>query len=608
MLRGRTSRFFVCGVVCLALSVSTALAQQATKKAPPTKKAASGKAAPATKKSTTKRGYSQASSKAGFADERAIKEHQTSLRRILLGQQAWDKTAQDAVDKWYKLHTLLEFGNPANISRLPALRASMRKELKGIKSPEAAKYVKASVLDYMGRFAASANNFHPAVRYNAMLAIGDLNEAEAGTRIGPMRLAVPDPMSDAFDVLVTTFRSRDQIDAVRIAAQVGLLRHAKLDFARPPARRMTQENRTLLVGTMYQFLRSAAPTTRSPEGHTWMQRRAIEIIAALDAVGERPEVVDELQRIVADESAPRSLRCTAAEALGRWLPDSRVRFDPKTLSTNLGRIGVEAFETELALIAKILQDDELRAQIRALVSDTSGTSGTLGTGTMTGATGGMTGMADAMQMSKQMGGGGAGGGEGTDGMEGMPGMGNYSQFFGGGEEGGTEGIEGTEGEDPLLAGPQDPRVTRSRRRLKYQLACIKAGLDGIAKVKAVEPQKAEIEQVAKAIESAYKTTDPPRGDLPTLQQSLKQGLVVLAFLRPADASGLDASETLEGPAAPGPPAPAPAVPAPVAPNAEAAAPSAPAAPGEEPATSAPAPSAPAAPGEEGAATPPAPGA
>ena len=56
------------------------------------------------------------------------------------------------------------------------------------------------------------------------------------------------------------------------------------------------------------------PANRDAKIHAWMQRRAIETVAALGAVGPRPEVNKAIERIMLDPNADILLRCTAASA------------------------------------------------------------------------------------------------------------------------------------------------------------------------------------------------------------------------------------------------------------------------------------------------------
>lgn len=604
MLLGRKSSCFVCLFVGLSISVSALLAQQPTTKKAPAKKATTKKTAPAKKapqgkasgtakktgSTTTK--YKEYPPKP-FKDDRAQKDHEKKVLAILKGQLPLDATGKADLDRWYREGKLLELTTFANISRLPALREEL---LKSFRRAEAGPgdYAKGRILERLHKFS-QAGSLHPAVRYNSMLLIGEMNDIEYGARDARGRAAaIPDPMQLALDTMVLEFRSTTQLDAVRIAAQIGILRHAKLDHARTANRKLDAQKRDAIVGYMFAVVTTKPPAGRTPEGHTWMQRRAIEIMAAFDAVGRSARITSTLEDIVADDTAPTSLRCSAAEALARWLPDSKIKYKAQTPS-NLARIGAQAFQNELALVMKIRQQDGLKAQIRALIGDKSG------------------GGSAATTM-------GDGGGDTDGGMDFSQFM-EQSQSQGGGGLA-TAGDEGSEADIP--AGPLDPRVTRSCRRLKYQLACIRAGLIGMGDITALEPQKPAIDNVVAAIDQAYEKTNPA-GDLSDLERSIKAGLLALNDYLPEDTS---IEETLgaevpgepgipTAPGEPGTPTAAPAEPgtptatAPGEPGAATKGPGEPAAAEAPPAKAGEsvAPKAPAAPGEPAAAgEPPPPGA
>ena len=71
------------------------------------------------------------------------------------------------------------------------------------------------------------DNFHPVVRYNAMLLISSLNDQDP-VRVGPSR-ATPEPMLRALPVILDEFQKPENSDAIRAAALVGLVRHLDWD-------------------------------------------------------------------------------------------------------------------------------------------------------------------------------------------------------------------------------------------------------------------------------------------------------------------------------------------------------------------------------------------
>ena len=67
----------------------------------------------------------------------------------------------------------------------------------------------------------SSGNYHPAVRFNALLIVGQLNEKESGFSNDPA-----EPLAAALDVLIAQLEKPDQMDALQLASWIGILRHS----------------------------------------------------------------------------------------------------------------------------------------------------------------------------------------------------------------------------------------------------------------------------------------------------------------------------------------------------------------------------------------------
>ncbi|MEX0820256.1 MAG: hypothetical protein WD070_11715 [Pirellulaceae bacterium] len=453
------------------------------------------------------------------------KAGQQQVSRIMRAQQqSLDDKSKAVLDAYYRKIIFREFTTKENWGRLPELRDELLRDLRGARNPQALQYLMALTFQQMQAFTQSKFALHPAVRYNAMLLLGELNASERGAKGADGRpSAYPDPLPAALDAMVAEYQNPDQIDAVRVAALVGIDRHAKLDLARPENRRIAGAKKKVIVDEMLALLNAVPPEGRTAAGHTWMQRRAIDILGALGMVGVYPEANAALERIVADKKAPISLRCTASEALAQWAPNSN-KIDASAVSRNLGLIAVKACKDELDRMASLVTQEEDMKKLRELIKKANpAATGQFG-GTMAGGGEGM------MQGAggEMYGGGGeemyGGGGAGED-------------MYGGGGEmmGGDMGMYGgmmPGGLEPEI--PTDPRIIWSQRRLKYQLTCVKRGLDGMVIAGKASPHEKVVDQVSKAVQAALKLTDPPadKPDLEGLTKSIQKGIRGLAFLAP----------------------------------------------------------------------------
>ena len=160
-------------------------------------------------------------------------------------------------------------------------------------------------------------NFHPAARMNAMLIIGDLNRKEAVQAVPPQP---PEPLVEAVPVMIDELADPKQIDAVKVAAMVGLLRHVQADVrqrgpqggAQQPQRIDDATRNRINQVTLDILNLKDPPPGRTPEGHAWMQRRAIDILAVMGTISSDVNAAQTIEAMISNPDAPVSLRCTAA--------------------------------------------------------------------------------------------------------------------------------------------------------------------------------------------------------------------------------------------------------------------------------------------------------
>lgn len=313
-----------------------------------------------------------------------------------------------------------------------------------------------------------AANYHPAVRYNAMLIIGRLNSREAVTVGGK---ALPIPFEPARKFMLAEFKNPDQIDAVRVAALLGLQRHAQLEGQQP---RMQPADRKEIVDLALAIVADPAPDNRSEEGHAWIQRRAMDILGELRDPGVDNEVALALKSIVDDDKAPLAMRCTAAVAYGR-LNFPPAKLDPAEAMQSVADVAVTAVYDELAWI-----DGELK-RLKELRDRPKLSAGG----------GGIPGM--------NMGGMVPDAGADPGGM--MPDAGGMlpGDFFPGG---GADPLG--KGADPKL---QKYQISRSRLRLKYPINCVQEAVRGLQRYSDSDPkQKDFADKLSGELAALYRAT------------------------------------------------------------------------------------------------------
>jgi len=272
-------------------------------------------------------------------------------------------------------------------------------------------------------------NYHPVVKYNAMLIIGQLNSQVVLTNEGR---TVPVPLPAALTFMVNAIQSGTETDAILLASWIGVLRHVRLNRLN---QNIAGSDIVTIAGEAMKLLNQATPpANRSAAGHVWLQRRVIDVLAMIGQDDQK--ILPKILSIMRDEKAAMSLRLTAARALKYFNYSPSTQVPVESTSNALGTLIVRICRNE---IDRVDQEKALAAlQEASGVSDTEGDMG------MGGAMGGMGGAMGGM-------GGAMGGG------------------MGGGMGGALGGMGGTSDVISMLEPKEKRQVDYTRRILVYQL-------------------------------------------------------------------------------------------------------------------------------------------
>lgn len=369
-----------------------------------------------------------------------------------------------------------------------------------------------------------------------MLLIGDLNEQEPAT-VGANQTP-PKPLPKALDIMLTEFDNPQQIDAVRLACLVGILRHAELTRV---GMEIPEASRQKITTSCLTLLAAAQPPAgRSKDGHVWMQRRAMEILGALGSPGPNGEVAQALDQFVRDEKgASLRMRCTAADALGRLEFPSDPGLDVDKTARGLGTITISVCRTHGDRFKERLQERDMGGGAYWGYGGYGGESARPPAavpgnpyGRGAGATsrdGGGRPSSGYQTARSGRGRGAAGGGYGYDGY---------------GAAGGLE-------EEPEI--PEDPLLTEARRALKHHLGCVKNGLSGTEKL---APQHDGVKELKQIVDGLLASLDKEELDAAQLLEAVDERATQLET-----AFGIPGPESKSPGGWPGPPGPPPNVPA-----------------------------------------------
>jgi len=193
--------------------------------------------------------------------------------------------------------------------------------------------------------AIARDNFHPAVRYNAALIIGLLDQRYAG--IGANALP-PVPLPDATAELLELVE-QDEVPvrdatvpippSVKAAAWIGLERHARFGMQAEYMDRATQAA-LAVIGV-------AEPQEEvSSDVHHWMKCMAARMLAAQSATGPTAEIQQALAGLIADNEMGLEDRCCAAELLKKIDYKGAADLDGSATVLALGQLAQDVLEEE----------------------------------------------------------------------------------------------------------------------------------------------------------------------------------------------------------------------------------------------------------------------
>ncbi len=407
-------------------------------------------------------------------------------KAVFLGQESLARSDAE-LKKWYK-ELLLAMARTQEDVML--VRQELLKDLKNARTEELRVFLR----DYLFATAPKLIAFpqaSPAAKVNAMLLVGELNAVEgqrSGTSPSP-----PVPLPDARKVMLDELDNPNQIDAVKVAALVGLVRHVELEMITSGGQNLRSDQvagATRIVQSMLNILQTPPPSSPGRiAGHHWMQRRAVEILGLFESAGPNGQIAAALDKVLQDKANPLWLRCAAVKALGRLTLGGQTPLNPDQTVKAIGMLAVDSCQAEVARLEQWVKKQESLVQ-----QDQFGDR--------------------AFRGPRQS----------TRGVHivGEPGRGSEP---GRGEPGrGEPGRDSSDTEEPVKA-PGFEVVLATRRRLKDQLGCIQSGLSaesgrGLRALAGGGAAQALIDQIDTDIKSILNDLDTSEIEPSELRQSI----------------------------------------------------------------------------------------
>jgi hypothetical protein len=370
--------------------------------------------------------------------------------------------------------------------------------------------------------------FHPAVRYNAILIIGFLNEKEPNRATGTRQ--TPVPYVPALSTLLEELKKPGNNEAVRVGALLGISRHLEWDNFKEAATKMQAPVRKEIIDELNSIVNTNVPPAgRSAEGQTWLRRRALEALGHANAVAVDPGFTSLLEKIIKEDTEPISLRCTAAEVMSHL--DFQAAPPPVTQTAkDLGYLALYACHSELLRLDGLKKKDEELLKVSGgaaggpgMAMPGGGGGGMMPGGMPGGATPGGSPMGGMMPGGAMPGGAGmAGGGMAPA----MPGTGGRKTP--GATGGGMGGMFG--GKDTVVD-PRAYRIDYSKRRLRAELYTVQlalgpkkkdASVKGLTTFAKAEPDTKAVQEITKHVEDVIKIVEEVSHNAEAYEKALRK--------------------------------------------------------------------------------------
>ncbi len=229
----------------------------------------------------------------------------------------------------------------------------MRKELfsRYIRAtPNADSQATLTSLSLKGATAFSRGNYHPAVRYNAALILGNLDQKTAGKGANA---TPPIPLPAATAALLDLLEQEDfggvkVHPSVQLGALVGLERHASFGIAPQHAQRVTKA----VLDVMAQ---ENPPEEVSKDVHHWMRCRAANVLAYQHREKPNAEAQTALNALMSNEKLDLENRCFVAGLLELLDYTQAAEIDSAAILAALGGLSQDVLKTESKLASEYQQ-------------------------------------------------------------------------------------------------------------------------------------------------------------------------------------------------------------------------------------------------------------
>ncbi|EAQ78443.1 hypothetical protein [Blastopirellula marina] len=294
--------------------------------------------------------------------------------REYLQRKPIDEAGKQLMTRFFMGAYFPSWTTPANWTSVDEKRRDFMRSFNGTLDTQLTSKKELNQLTLQAMIEMSKPDYHPVVRYNAMLTIGDLNAQEFNSF---EKLPVC-PYHAALDVLLKTLEDPKSDDVVRVAAMLGAVRHARYaqSTPKPAGEAMTLAEIDRLTKVASQVITSEVAEGHSADAHQWIQRRAMDMVRTLSpgyktllASGSNQnvtssirksleEVAKSLGQMLENEEADKSLRVDAAMTLAALPSDDAVKksFDPNLQVGLVAKLASQSVDADITWFTEALKE------------------------------------------------------------------------------------------------------------------------------------------------------------------------------------------------------------------------------------------------------------
>jgi hypothetical protein len=264
----------------------------------------------------------------------ALPKQSSHIKDVLRGEAKPD----GLFDQYFQKYFFVQFSKPTkpnSIDDLPRLRRELRNYFISCHSSEAYKKLTDMTMSAMQLLLRGKHGTYDyAIKYNALLTIGELNE-------DPEKSGKGKPSAAAFTFLLKVLLWKSAPDYWRVAALYGIERQAA-------AGTIPKGSAGALSAELLKMVEQKQPPAgRDAAANQYLRRSAAQVLAVIGDPGPNERIVKAIEAVVADPDAKLTMRCEMAQLLGEFKYPKSAESDVQRIAWMATHLAVDLCKQQL---------------------------------------------------------------------------------------------------------------------------------------------------------------------------------------------------------------------------------------------------------------------